>query len=101
MNCKPNELAIIVYAEKIIQHTIGKIVELGDHTIHHPSNGQPCWVLKKPFLDGNGECIAIADTSLRPIRDNDGEDESLTWAGKPNAEKKIEEKLKIMREEVK
>lgn len=26
---------------------------------------------------------ALRDSNLRPIRDQDGEDETLTWAGKP------------------
>lgn len=82
MNCKPGDLAVIVSAPKEIQNQIGKIVE----TVKLLPNweGIPCWQIKNPFRDRFGICEGIADKDLRPIRDNDGEDQTLTWAGKPN-----------------
>lgn len=49
----------------------------------------PVWVVdgKVQWARRDGTPTIFADlapdNSLRPIRDNDGEDETLTWAGKP------------------
>lgn len=40
---------------------------------------EPGWHVNRSI----GGQTEVADFRLRPIRDNDGEDETLTWAGKP------------------
>jgi hypothetical protein len=83
MNCKPGDLAVVIRiqghdpADRLF---IGRVL-----TVIAPS---PIWAdswLTEPQLWGvlDGVPIHWADTSLRPIRDNDGTDETLTWAGKP------------------
>lgn len=97
MNCKPGDLAVIVVPASFDQFLSGKVVQVaadgvcdigtmrvvGDSMGHawmchfdrpwkHPDTPKPiakCW---------------IYDSWLRPIRNNDGEDETLTWAGKPS-----------------
>jgi hypothetical protein len=86
MNCKPGDLAVVV---KSHAGNEGKIVRCVEYT------GLNFW----PFIgvdhswriDSSLRSYAgtygndIADSQLRPIRDNDGEDETLTWAGKPES----------------
>ena len=85
MNCREGDLAVTVSA----RHTprrIGwivccvRLVPVGYY--HEPSdqeaNGYGTWIV----VDGR-ESWLHADSRLRPIRDTDGEDESFSWAGKP------------------
>jgi hypothetical protein len=81
MNCKPGDLAVVVAADN--PENIGRIVlVLGQ--AHRPGT----WVIRyhgHPGVTAVGPCWEpwTYDYELRPIRDNDGEDETLTWAGKP------------------
>lgn len=83
MNCKPGDLAIVV---KSIAGNEGKIVRV---LRLHPSPplqffDGPRWLIDQVLLDSLGRPIDhLADRVLRPIRDSDREDETLTWAGKP------------------
>lgn len=52
-----------------------------------------CWVVKYPTSQANVSVTGatknsfydlIWDSRLRPIRDQPGDDETLTWAGLPN-----------------
>ena len=93
MNCKPGDLAIIVYAKSL--RNIGVIVQIiarapdldgGPAWLTKSSNPTPCvWVhTGRPAPD---DCYGdVPDAWLRPIRDNDGEDEMLRLAGKPQME---------------
>ncbi len=94
MNCKPGDLAIVTKtmgvptAVKILGMSF-KLVQILDND---PIFG-PRWSIEGdhyvPSGCGNesGQRInAVADCILTPIRDNDGEDETLTWAGKPHKE---------------
>ena len=82
MNCKPGDLAIVVKAHKHAEHTVGAIVSV---TTRFGMLGEwPAWNYKGVLRDKLGRRItALEDVCLRPIRDNPGEDETLTWAGKP------------------
>jgi hypothetical protein len=95
MNCKPGDLAIIVDPECV--QNIGKIVlcvRLHSSETHdldgwgfNESCG-PRWVVDQPLSGRLGDgtpcpMYTIPDESLRPIRDNDGEDEMLRIAGNP------------------
>lgn len=79
MNCKPGDLAVIVNATSQKRH-IGKIVRVLER---HEYAGQWGWKTTPELLMHDGRWIAWLDENLRPIRDNDGEDETLQWAGKP------------------
>jgi hypothetical protein len=78
MNCKQGDLAVVIksnFEPKYIG-SIVKCVQLSN------SFDEPGWIVE-PQLGNWGE---IADGILRPIRPNEGEDETLTWAGKPHKE---------------
>ena len=85
MRCKPGDLAIIVESDLGNEGNIVQCVKLiGDLTQrdrHGNLETVPMWDVDID-LDGEGD-KTIADYQLRPIRDSDGEDETLTWAGKP------------------
>ena len=75
MNCKQGDLAVIV---KVIpgigaEQYIGKIIRC--ERLFSPL----AWWLPDDF----GCHLAVLDAHLRPIRDNDGEDEMVRIAGKP------------------
>lgn len=99
MNCKPGDLAIIIKADgdgipgQISRKLVGHIVRVVK--LVKPSDEFHCyadlvWRFEEPILiviDGRKySADGMADDALRPIRDNDGEDETLTWAGKPHKE---------------
>jgi hypothetical protein len=89
MNCKPGDLAVIVRSAAGNEGRIVRCVELvGDFVLSHP-NGlvtfPNTWLIDLPLIGWGGrQSKHVPDEWLRPIRDNDGEDESLTWAGKPS-----------------
>ncbi len=76
MNCKPGDLAVIIRAEPG-DGWLGRIVTVL-HLYEGPSLS-PAWVCDQVPPGFR----AIKDSALRPIRDNDGEDEMLRIAGKP------------------
>ena len=87
MNCKPGDLAVIVMAGPKTQHHLGKIVRVvSAHTGRSVKlRDLPHWDYVEPklkHLDGT-EIDWIHDMCLRPIRNNDGEDEMLRITGKP------------------
>ncbi len=73
-NCKVGDLAVIVSSEH--QKYIGFFVEIVE-----PYDGLwlaaygPAW-----WVTHRGERHHCLDADLRPIRDNDADDETLTWA---------------------
>jgi hypothetical protein len=90
MNCKPGDLAVIIWT-KAYPENIGALVRVvrespnGPNPVHgfqwscealHPVRSSRG--VMQPGQEG-----AMPDKFLRPIRDNDGEDETLTWAAKP------------------
>ena len=91
MNCKPGDLAILVRSDSGNAGKIVRCVRL------HPNTGldadgrslgrvslHPRWVIDPPLPNGAWGLIFTApDVYLRPIRDSDGTDETLLWAGKP------------------
>mgnify|MGYP006921370785 CR=1 FL=1 len=89
MNCKPGDLAVIVRSQG---NNAGRIVQCVRLHISqaHDVDGVPLlltasgprWVIDRP-LPGNLQ--TVPDAILRPLRDSDGEDETLTWAGKPES----------------
>ena len=95
MNCKPGDLAVIKGCDPNGSgRDIGKLVRIvgpGDDwsDVGDTRHFWDCDTLGQRLeCDGNSlsdgfENIDIPDEHLRPIRDNDGEDETLQWAGKP------------------
>jgi len=87
MNCKKGDLAVIVVS-MTRPHSVGKIVTCVSLK-PCPRTGAPAWIIDPPvgkevFVHGAWRAGDwIEDKCLRPIRPNDGEDETLTWAGKP------------------
>ena len=94
MNCKPGDLAIIVRSEAGNE---GKIVQCIRVIRHQLWSGPRCgdrltatWEIDIPLADFEGHVSnEIADDQLRPIRDNDGEDEMLRIAGLPNKQPEV------------
>jgi hypothetical protein len=81
MNCKPGDLAVVVKSATRPEN-VGRIVRCVRRTVrigHKSRLPLDCWVVEPDIT----LCGAIADECLRPIRDQDGDDETLTWAGKP------------------
>lgn len=104
MNCKPGDLAVIVggsrYAGMLVHvieaAPIGSFLLPDGHAATNDSTNS--WVVKslsgKFWCPGQtGEFLRYADygfvvdSKLRPIRDQDGEDEMIRIVGKPNKEK--------------
>jgi hypothetical protein len=81
MNCKQGDLAIIV--EGLQAGNIVRCVSRYDG----PWAGVPYapgWIVDRHLINRCGRFQnAVGDCALRPIRDNDGEDEMLRIAGKP------------------
>jgi hypothetical protein len=80
MTFKAGDIAIVVGAHKETQH-IGKIVTLREKffSFFHQCDG---W---RVDIDV-GAYAGIAEKHLRPIRDQPGEGETLTWAPVPHNE---------------
>lgn len=78
MNCKPGDLAMYVGP---VQQSRGRVVLVVAPSPYVLSE----WVIDPPLAYVAGYSnIYAKDSSLRPIRPTDGEDETLQWAGKPN-----------------
>lgn len=79
MNCKAGDLAVVVFAKRYPEF-LGKIVRIS----------QACdifersWDTDPPTFSSDGVEHSFCDEYLRPIRDQDGEDEILRLAGKPH-----------------
>ena len=90
MNCKKGDMAILVRT-KYRPELIGRVyrcvrlhlderIDADGVPFSEVGTKGPRWVVK-PQPAPNLK--TLADANLRPIRDNDGKDETLTWAGKP------------------
>lgn len=87
LNCKPNDLARVISNEETrICGIVDKVI-----TVLQPNGmteaGFVAWCYAGPRLRCGCGCFMrlefIADEVLRPIRGQEGDDETLTWAGKP------------------
>lgn len=73
MNCKPNDLAVCVSASTFPQF-------IGEPSATETLGGG--WLTDPPqFVPGYVLPAVFHDSTLRPLRDNDGQDEALTWVG--------------------
>jgi hypothetical protein len=88
MNCKPGDLAVIVRSAAGNEGKIVHCVRLAGEKVFLDSNLNRvgpfiCWEVSPPMICVLGNVQQFfADEFLRPIRDNDGTDETLTWAPK-------------------
>jgi hypothetical protein len=88
MNCKPGDLAVVL---RSICGNEGKIVRcvrfVGTKPIQFPEGTRlvgNLWEIDPPLPGFDGLLALYAtDGDLKPIRDNDGEDETLSWKEKP------------------
>jgi hypothetical protein len=101
LRCKPGDLAVVVGPGVQTPGLLNRFViveELAPDAdfildgLYYARDGVVSWVVRAassegtlPVLSGPGEVTSrkrrpIADSILRPIRPNDGEDESLSWA---------------------
>lgn len=72
MNCKPNDLAVCVNSHEYPE-LIGRI-----YRVVKPLDGG--WLTDPPqFVPGYVLPAVFHDSTLRPLRDSDGQDETLTW----------------------
>lgn len=97
MNCKPGDLAVIIALGSPNYGRFVTVKELYDGRPSatgrpYASDGQLSWIVEGrgslviPFGRLAGTLVpwhVVNDRDLRPIRDNDGEDETLIWVGKP------------------
>ena len=84
MNCKPGDLAVIVRCG--YRQNIGGLVEVRSR--YRCEQGEWFVMALSPLMTNRGPVSSMAvvwmdDADLRPIRDQDGEDETFEWAGKP------------------
>jgi hypothetical protein len=83
MNCKQGDLAVIV---RSMAGNEGKLVEVLRQSVAY---GPGWWTVRsmsgpcRNHLGVYSQEGQIEDSRLRPLRDNDGEDEILRIAGKP------------------
>ncbi len=88
MRCKPGDLAVVIYSRRL--ENIGKIVKVvgvGSHEL-----GLPAWeifcqsglyvIYRVDGSHGQVKEGSSPDAWLHPIRDSDGEDETLAWKEK-------------------
>jgi hypothetical protein len=87
--CRPGDLAVVVRSK--FAENVGRFVRVieraGAEWEWRVEALQPIAVLSwdgVKFDAKPGDCIGCYDRSLRPIRDGDGDDETLDWAGKPS-----------------
>ena len=88
LNCKQGDLAVIV---RSTCGNLGKIVRCKKLCMHHwfiqPDGSLIAglaWVVDPPVIGWRGDVLpGVLDAVLRPLRDNDGEDEMLRLAGLP------------------
>ena len=97
MNCRPGDLAIVV---NDLDHPInnGCLLEIicrapvGAFSIPADWVGRPLSTFDfggRRNSPGDGRTVVYRDCELRPLRDSDGEDESLTWAEVPRNEESL------------
>ena len=83
MNCVKGDLAVIVNTIPRFSRFIGRLVTVVELNNFRPDYFGLQW---DTDLKENGSTVVVADRHLRPIRDNPGQDETLTWRDVPTKE---------------
>lgn len=79
MNCKPGDLAVNVGGKPECRGEIYTVIKAYTGPVF--KSPYPAW-----WVEHNGSMFHCLDRDLRPIRDQDGEDEMLRIAGYPHKE---------------
>ena len=84
LNCKPGDLAVIVRSSAGNEGKIVRCLELipADKWLAEDGrvNSAPTWRIDIALRGWAGDFSRfVRDEQVRPIRDNDGEDETLQW----------------------
>ena len=76
MRCKPGDLAIVINAttQKQFIGRVVKVIEL---------YGNDSWICEPDLIGSDGIPRAMFDDNLQPIRPPKCQEETMTWAGKP------------------
>lgn len=85
MNCKEGDLAVVVRDNCGSLGKIVRCIRLFESArwlnFDDTQYSSPTWLVDTVAPDGDGALIPyFEDRNLRPLRDNPGEDETLTWA---------------------
>jgi hypothetical protein len=87
LNCKQGDLAVIVRSCCGNEGKIVRCVALETDVFVWAKDGQmwkePLWETEPPVHGWDGTISPVADSTLRPIRDSDGQDEMLRLVGLP------------------
>lgn len=88
MNCKPGDMAIVISSTAGNEGKIVQCLRLASRKEIDDCNFEagegPVWWITPALVGRFGRLVNMGpDKRLKPIRDQDGEDETLTWAGKP------------------
>ncbi len=94
MNCQIGDHAVII---RSAIGNVGAIVYVDDHSPLKMKDGSKIWrciamqTVKARMLLGTvirplppGSAVHLEDAQLRPLRDTDGQDETLTWKETPS-----------------
>lgn len=90
-NCVAGDLAMVVRAADGRLENVGRVIRVTKQSILPGLLGLAASIQGRIFWDFEGNLLCddgapadmVDDAVLKPIRDNDGTDETLTWAGKP------------------
>ena len=84
MNCKQGDLAVIVRSRAGNEGKIVRCVRFLGPVNYTIRKYVDSWEIDPPVMSFLGTLEnAFPDDQLRPIRPSEGQDETLTWAGKP------------------
>lgn len=87
MNCRKGDLAIVVKSDAGNEGRIVRCIRLMTRAEKQALSyfrDEPMWITDTNMVSTWGTYdTTMWDSYMRPIRDNPGEDETLTWAGKP------------------
>jgi hypothetical protein len=94
MRCRPGDIAVIVRQFGAVDYSdaIGRIVRV--LTVKSPGY----WNLESPVVIRAGAFVTVCDDCLRPLRPDEGTDETMTWAGKP--QESVRDALEAIRKEL-
>lgn len=82
MNCKPGDLAIIVQSKAGNEGKVVRIVKFVGQI--HGWAGNDRWEIDQEIPSWpDGSSNTAQDKNLRPLRDDEGDDETLQWAPVP------------------
>ena len=92
MNCQKGDLAVMIRSAAGNEGRIVTCLRLASEKevkeTSFRSNLEPVWIIDSSLRSSCGRSMSMAiDAWLRPIRDQPGEDETLTWAGFPTTHK--------------